>query len=192
MVMTDCMIDCETTGTNPAYNGIMQIAAVQFNYDTGEIGPVFNRCLAMAPNRFWSDSTRTWWGKQRKDIFNSIIDRMEDPGTVMRDFVSYASTDVPSGGLRFWAKPTIFDYTFVESYCEQFGLPMPFSYRTTRDLNTFMAAMAGGVNHQDMEHIEPPTNAHDALADCVFQLKLLFAAKDRNFGIQDAIYEEIN
>lgn len=190
MVMTDIMVDIETTGTNPAYNAIMQIGAIQFNYDTGEIGPVFNRCLAMAPNRFWSDSTRTWWSKQRKDTFNSIIDRMEDPGTVMRDFAAYAN--LGGEGLRFWAKPTIFDYTFIESYCEQYGMAMPFSYRTTRDLNTYLAAMAGGANHQDMEHIQPPANAHDALADCVFQLKLLFAAKERNFGIQDAIYEEIN
>ena len=191
-VMTDVMVDIETTGTNPGHNAMIQVAAVQFNYETGDIGPVFNRCLAMAPYRYWDDSTRTWWGRQNKDVFNSLIDRMEAPEQVIRDLVTYGTTDVPQGGLRFWAKPVHFDYTFIASYCEQFGLPVPFNFRITRDLNTYMAAMAGGVNHQDMEHIQPPTNAHDALADCVHQLKLLFAAKERNFGIQDAVFEEVN
>lgn len=190
MAMTDVMVDIETTGTNPAYSAIMQIAAIQFNYNTGEIGPVFNRCLAMAPNRFWDDGTRTWWGKQNQTIFNSIVERMEDPGTVMRDFLAYATTDTPSDGFRLWAKPVIFEYPFLESYFKQFGLPMPFAYRYCRDLNTYMAAMAGGAEHVDMDHIEIP-NAHDALSDVVGQLKMLFAAKARDFGPIDAVFEEV-
>ena len=191
MAMTDIMVDLESTGTNPSYNAIIQIAAVQFNYKTGEIGPVFNRCLSIAPNRYWDEGTRTWWGKQNKDVFDGIVSRMEPPEPVLRDFLTFATTDVPNGGLRLWAKPIHFEFPFLESYFSQFGLPNPFHYRVARDLNTYLAAMAGGVEHQDMEHIEVPTNAHDALADVVFQLKLLFAGKNRDFGIQDAEYEEI-
>lgn len=58
MGMTDVMLDIETTGTDPGCAGIMQIAAIQFNYDTGEIGPIFNRCLSMAPQRFWDEDRR--------------------------------------------------------------------------------------------------------------------------------------
>lgn len=191
MAMTDCMVDLETTGTDPANSAIIQIAAVQFNYQTGEIGPVFNRCLMVAPLRFWDEDTRKWWSIQNKDVFNSIIARQEPPEPVIRDFLTYATTDVPQDGLRLWAKPTLFEFPFLASYFAQYGLPMPFSFRYARDLNTYMAAMAGGAEHQKMEHIPAPTNAHDALTDVFHQLKLLFAAKEQNFGIQDAEFEEI-
>lgn len=187
MAMTDMMVDLETTGTDPGHNAIIQIAAVKFNFDTGEIGEVFNRCLMLAPRRFWDEDTRTWWGKQNRAVFDSIIARMETPEPVMRDLIAFAG----DGEYRLWAKPVHFEFPFIASYCAQFGLPMPFNFRIARDLNTYMAAMAGGAVHQGMEHIHPPANAHDALADVVHQLKMLFAAKARDFGIQDAEFTEI-
>lgn len=191
MAMTDIMVDLETTGTDPGYNAIIQIAAVQFNYSTGEIGPVFNRCLSIAPQRFWDEGTRTWWGNQNKAVFNSIIDRMEPPEGVVRDFLTFCSTDTPNNGFRLWAKPVTFEFSFLSSYFAQYGLPMPLNFRYCRDLNTYMAAMAGGAEHQGMEHVEVPSNAHDALADCVYQLKLLFSAKNKEFGTTYADFEEI-
>jgi DNA polymerase III epsilon subunit-like protein len=193
MVMTDVMVDLESTGTDPAHSAIIQIAAVQFNYDTEEIGPIFNRCLLMAPHRFWNEDTRTWWGKQNKVVFDSISARQEPPEQVFRDFLTYAS--VGGNGLRLWAKPITFEWGFLASHFAQYGLPMPFHYRVARDLNTHVAALAGGADHVEMEHLHIGSSAHDALADCVQQLRVLFAAKAGDFGahgkIVDAEYEEI-
>jgi hypothetical protein len=190
MHLTDVMVDIETTGTNVDYSAIIQIAGVMFNHDTGEIGPIFDRCLAIAPNRFWDEDTRSWWQGQNRTIFTDIVARMEDPGVVINDFVSWVSS--ANEPLRFWAKPVTFDYPILASYCRQFGLPMPFHYRVSRDLNTYIAARAGGAAHIDMDHIPADGMAHNALADCVYQLRMLFAARDGQWAgsVQDAVFEE--
>lgn len=186
--MTDLMVDVETTGTDPAYAGMIQLAAVQFNYVTGDIGPTFNRCLALAPNRFWDESTREWWGRQNQDVFKDIIARMEDPRAVMEDFFRYACIGAQPrnlshpGGFRFWAKPLTFDWGFVASYMRQFGLQMPFHYRVARDMGTHIAALKGGVEHVSMDHITLPGDAHNALYDCALQIKQLMAAKNNEWG----------
>ena len=183
----DIMVDVESTGLNPDKNGLLQIAAIKFNYDTEEIGPVFDRCLALAPGRYWDEETRTWWMGQRRSTFNDIIARQEDPTTVLQDFSAYS---LGTGPIRFWAKPVHFDFRFIASHMEQIGRPMPFHFRHTRDLNTFIAALGGSADHQEMAHIEAGSGAHNGLVDCVHQLKLLFAAKRGDFGPVDVEYAE--
>jgi DNA polymerase III alpha subunit (gram-positive type) len=185
---TDVMVDTETTGLDPHLNGLMQIAAVKFNYATGEIGPAFDRCMAMAPNRHWDEDTRTWWGSQRKDILQNIIRRMEAPQQVLIEFAQFMAAPEP---VRFWAKPVHFDFPMIASHYRQFGMVVPINYRFTRDLNTYVAAMNGGADHHQMEHVEPPADAHNALVDVVYQLKILFAAKARDFGPVGVEYAEI-
>lgn len=179
-VMTDVMIDIETTGTNPQYGNMIQLAAVQFNYDTGEIGPSFDRCLATAPNRFWSDGTRTWWLGQKKEILAGILDRMEDPLEVMQ---AYQQFILNSGRkLRFWSRGS-FDWAFVSSYCEQYSLEMPHNFWEARDLRTFLAGLRGTASEPDMKWCanDVKGDKHNALFDVVVQLKQLFNAKEGIF-----------
>lgn len=187
---TDVMVDVETTGLNPDKNSLLQIAAIKFNYDTEEIGPIFDRCLAPAPGRYWDEDTRTWWMGQRRSTFTDIIARMEDPVTVLRDFSGYALADSPSKPIRFWAKPVHFDFPFINLHYLQVGMVMPFHHRFTRDLNTHVAALGGSAEHQDMPHIKAGGGAHNGLVDCVHQLKVLFAAKRGDFGAVDVEYAE--
>lgn len=188
IIYPDIMIDIETTGS-PAGMGIdtigcIQIGAIKFNADTQEVGPTFNRCLALAPNRHWDEDTRQWWSTKNKPVLDGIIARMEDPQQVIRDFYAYCVTGVTDGGARVWAKPTTFDCSILASYFRQYGLPSPFHYRLTRDLNSHIAGLAGSARHQPMAHIEDTGTAHDALSDCVYQLRILFAAQNGNFGPQ--------
>jgi len=183
VVMTDMMVDVETTGTNPEFAAVMQIAAIKFNHGTEEIGPTFNRALALAPNRFWDDDTKSWWMRQKRSVFDGIVARMEDPRAVTEAFYRYALEDAPPGGYRFWAKPTSFDWPMIAGYMRQYALPMPFHYRQARDVNTYIAAcMDNGVEHKELEHITAPGDAHNALHDCVLQLKKVFAAKNKLWG----------
>lgn len=194
---TDVMCDIETTSTSPETGAIVQVAAVKFNYLTGEIGGVFNRSLHMPYGRFWDESTRTWWGQQDPTVWQGIVERMEDPADVMREFFEFSVIDAPYGGYRFWSKPLSFDFPFVASYFKQFGHENPYHFRHARDLNTWIAALRGkGPAHVGMDHIEFEGKAHNALVDAVHQIKLLFAARDGDWGelshIQDAVFEEIS
>lgn len=178
--MTDMMVDVETTGTNPHTAGIIQLSAIKFNYDTGEIGELFDRCPVQLPFRNWSDSTREFWLGGNRKVYESIVIRAEPAEPVYKDFVKYASHDAPDGGYRFWAKPVTFDWGFVSSHLEQLALPMPFSFRIARDLNTFCAALKGNPEHPDIESgVEFHGDKHNGLHDCAFQIDCLMAIKNR-------------
>src|SRR3546814_6209631 len=116
--MTDIMVDLETTGTKPAYSGILQLAAVKFNLEEQQIGETFDRCPSLLPNRFWDEGTREFWGTMPA-IYGSFVARQEDAEEVFIDFSKWVTKDAPSSGYRFWAKPTTFDWTMLASHFEQ-------------------------------------------------------------------------
>lgn len=181
--MTDIMVDVETTDTNAAEGGIIQLAAIKFNYQTGEIGQAFDRCPTLMPFRRWSDGTRDFWfGKNRK-VLNTIVARQEPYQQVFSDFFKFAAAPEVEGGLRFWAKPVQFDWSFIASHFEQLDLPMPFHYRYARDMNSFISGLRGDPQHFEMASIIPfEGSAHNALHDTAYQLDCLFAAKKGNFS----------
>lgn len=197
MEVTDVMVDLESTGVRSGYSGILQIGAVKFNLATGEVDPnVFDRCPALLPNRFWDEGTRDFWSKHQK-VYQSIVMRQEEPRRVFEDFAEWVSGH--STPLRFWAKPITFDWPLLTSHFEQLGMEMPFFYRTVRDVNTFIAACNGNsADHVNMQHLEDSHNGplHNALSDCVLQIKMVFEAKGimptTSAPIVDAEYEEIS
>lgn len=176
--MTDVIVDTETTGTNPQFGAIIQLAAIKFNYETGAIGEVFDRCLAIAPNRFWSEDTRRWWGTKKR-ILDGLINRMEDPGVVIKDYFQFITKD--GRPLRFWSRGA-FDFYFLASYMEQYGFEMPHQFWAARDTRSWIAGRWGRPEEPDLSHITAPGDAHNALHDNVVELKKIFAARDREWG----------
>jgi DNA polymerase III epsilon subunit-like protein len=172
--MTDVIVDCETTGTDPYHNGMIQLAAIKFNYDTEEIGGVFNRSLVLPPNRYWSESTRQWWGQQRPGLLQEIMAKEEDAQDVIRAYHQFIGAE--GQPLRFWSRGS-FDFWFVQSYMDQFGLPMPHQFWKARDTRSFLAALHGTADEPDLSWVTAPGDAHNALRDNVVELKRLFNAK---------------
>ena len=79
MTFPDIMVDLETTGTSPDETAIIQIAAVRFNLQTGEVDPnVFDMCLSIPPRRYWDEGTRAWWSKM-PDVLMDIWQRQRPP-----------------------------------------------------------------------------------------------------------------
>jgi hypothetical protein len=179
--MTDIMVDVETMGLNPHTSGLIQLAAIKFNYETGEVGEHFDRCPLPLPFRGWNDGTREFWlGKNRK-VYEQIVARAEPARPVFEAFVDWVLTDQPEEmGYRFWSKPLSFDWPFVADHLEQLGLRMPFHYRYARDLNSFIAGLKG-------DPIDPVVEAdilfkgdeHNALHDTAFQIDMLLHTKAR-------------
>jgi hypothetical protein len=175
--MTDVMIDIETSGTDPYHNAMIQLAAIQFNYGSGEIGPTFNRCLTIPAGRYWDESTRQWWGQQKPGILQGILAKSEEPQLVVEDFHRFICD---AGRLRFWSRGS-FDWWFIQSYMDQYNLPMPFAFHQARDLRSFQAGLRGTADEPDMSWVTAKGDAHNALFDCVIQLKRLFSAREGIF-----------
>lgn len=181
---TDVMVDLETTGTDPEHCAILQIAAVKFNPKTREVSTdTFDRSLNFAPNRFWEEGGRAFWQKM-PDVYKGIVERAEDPALVLRQFSQWVNKDYnPDGPIRLWAKPIHFEWGFISSYYKQYGMPMPFHYRTARDLNSVICGLRTDFEHNSLDKEVPFEGAeHNALWDVFHQIKILFYALDK-YGI---------
>ena len=176
-LMTDIMVDIETMGTS-VRSGIIQIAAIKFNFETGEIGETFDRCPAPLPFRQWDDSTREFWQVRNRNVYLQIISRQEPGPQVYHDFFHWVGKD--GVDYRFWAKPLSFDWPILADNMEQVGLPMPFHYRIARDQNSYMAALKGSPEHPAFDDGKVFTgDEHNALHDAAFQIDMLMDAKRR-------------
>lgn len=176
-IYTDVQVDIETTGTRPDRSAIIQIGAVKFNMNDRTVSPqIFNRSLSIPSWRSWDEDTREWWSRM-PDVFSSIMKKAENPAIVMRDFADWSIQ--PGQPLRFWAKPTTFDFMFITSYLKDFNQPVPFDFREANDLNTFLR----GIYHPNpIDRSDEPKmtgTAHDAIHDALFQTKLLFHHLDK-------------
>jgi oligoribonuclease (3'-5' exoribonuclease) len=175
----DVMVDIETTGTSPDHSAIIQLAAVKFDLVTRDVDQnFFNRALKIPPKRFWDEDTRNWWGEQKPSVFQDIARRMENPAVVLKDFVEWCQ---PANNLRFWAKPTHFDYSFVQSYLKQFGLMNPFHYRNAIDLNSFLRGITRSTDLPFVQTGPMAGDAHNALFDVLHQIATLFDALDGKY-----------
>ena len=176
--MYSIMVDIETTGTRIDYAGVIQIAAVIFDPATQDIDTdMFNRCLWLPPNRFWAEDTRDWWNNQKSEVLADIYDRMEDPGTVIREFAEWVERKRGILDPVFWGKPISFDFPFISSYFADFGVKNPFKYWLARDVNTFLEAKTGRPPKDVWDTIPFEGDKHNALCDCVHQIRGIFHAQ---------------
>ena len=172
--MNNIMVDIETTGTDSGRHAILQISAWRFGLKEGEIDPVpFDRCLYKPPHRSWDEGTRNWWygDKERRETLKNITARGEDPYTVMRAFCEWSR---PHESPIFWSKPTHFDFPFIQSYCADYSLAMPFHYRMAQDMNTFIRALHF-PNPAPALTVKFEGAAHNAVFDTLNQIQVLWA-----------------
>lgn len=176
MTYNHIMVDMETTGTSPESTAMIQLAGVRFNLETQDVDPVFfDECLSIPGNRRWDQDTLEWWGTM-PELLSSILGRARDPKTVLEEFHQWAGRDLDVQPI-LWAKPTHFEFPFIESYNKQFGLPSLFHYRFAENLLTHCRAK--GFPELDAE-LEFEGEAHNAIHDVLHQVKVLFEANNRS------------
>lgn len=174
-VYNDIMLDLETTGLDKGRTNILQIAAVRFNLAERTIDHnFFNRALLPVPGRFWDESTRAWWLKDKRAILEEIMTRMEDPKTVLLALTEWAGT-----GKSMYAKPTHFDHAFLDQYYVDHGLQIPFHFRQANDMNSWIRSRYFPQEAPQHEWYMPfEGDKHNALMDCLHQIKVLFHVAD--------------
>lgn len=172
---TDCMVDIETTGLDPANAAIIQIGAVPFNYNTGEVDSknMFVASLTMPRHRFWTSGTQEFWMVDNREVYFSIMEKAEPYKDVMHRFHQWA---IGLGSPNWWSKGFM-DWSLIEDYFTNMDLDMPFNFRQAKDMRSFIAGLNGTNIYTDPE-VEKVGDHHNALHDCLTQLKQLFKAKD--------------
>ena len=170
---TDIMVDLETTGTDSRTAAIIQLSAVMFNLETGEIGPQFDECLTVSPEsrRYWDQKTYMWWTSNvnRKAILEEISSRGRDPYDVIVDFLKWNGDN--GAPKHFWSKPSHFDYNLLDSYFRDYHFNNPFIYWKARDMRSYLLGLYFPDPLPDLRL--QSDDAHNALADTLFQVKEL-------------------
>lgn len=185
--MTHIMVDCETTDTDPARGGIIQLSGVKFNLETLEVGEMFDGYPSLLPTRRWSESTRKFWRVDHKDVYADIVAREQPARAVYQAFADFCSKDAPFGGYVFVAKPLKFDWPFVESQMIELGIPFPFAHGKYLDMHSYISGLRGLSEKSTIEDEVPfPAGGkqHNALHDCAWQLDCLFHAKRGHIKVE--------
>ena len=187
---THCMVDVETTGLRPDRNHMFQIGAVLFNLERRTVDPhPFVITLTRDQvHRSWDESTREWWLK-KKDVLTQILSM---PAMSSKDGMvalhKYAKKQQSGNSISMVGKPSHFDYPWVESYFRDTNTPSPFHYREVTDMNTWAVSkledyVSGSSNNEILKFMyqqvpEFEGAAHNAIFDCLYQIKCMFWVKD--------------
>ncbi len=182
--MQDVMIDIETLSTE--MNAlIVSIAAVKFNvYDKSVKGDSINLLVDVSSYLtctkekieptdadcpyFISSSTITWWLQQPS--YEGVF--LAQPRLPLRDALLQL-TAFCSGISRYWCQGMNFDPIVLENSYKQESLTPPWKFYEWRDSRTAVNLFP--------KHYFPlkPVNAHDALADCHYQIENLYIVYER-------------
>lgn len=175
--MNDVMVDLETTGTDPHYSGIIQIAAMRFDYESCQVGPSFCMSLTLAKNRFWSEDTREWW-MDHPDVYEKIVSQEQDAEMVWNAFCDWMQMSGGNKPNRMWAKPSSFEYPLLQSYGAQFNRPLSIHYRDVVDLHSFTRGLRGNPGAVPIDRqIEFVGEVHNAIDDVAHQVKIALSAR---------------
>lgn len=172
--MKDVMIDIETLGLTPD-SVILSIAAVEFDWHTGETGNTLY--YKIDPNqfgRFDCPKTRSWWSEQDADAFAEAISGKMLLGDAIQQFAQFSNSQ-----NCFWSQGTDFDFPILEHAMRFYGVPTPWRYSAKRDTRTVYH-----VCGFDPKSIEREGTHHNALADCHHQIRCVVAALKRIKAIQ--------
>lgn len=167
------MIDLETMSTRKNA-AILQIAAVEFDSDTGSIiVSEFSEFISDGADHGHVDTqTVAWWMQQ--DAAKRVGAGVGRVGVPLRSALGSLHTWITQRGpfAGIWSHGASFDLPVLESAFVAFDLTKPWEYRAERDTRT-LYALAGG-----MPAIAPGEGfiRHDALSDARLQAEQVIQA----------------
>lgn len=204
------MVDCETLGLTPNLNPVLQIAIVEFDLQTfkptGESLEIFLPLIEQINKGAVADQgTVEWWGKQNPEVLKTIMAGVNSAGPLaeqLRKIYQWinkicAADDKYPNMYRsmFWAKPTLFDYPYIDGLFIKAGETSPFAFRNVIDMSSYIISNFMSVHKTSRNYdldiwvaqqlywnamatvkLAMPSeneNAHNASADCIFQINWL-------------------
>ncbi len=183
MPFNHVMVDLETLSTR-VDACIIQIAAVAFDPETGELGPRFNAyvnetCLIGARVGHIDVNTVAFWMSQKVSAAMGAAVGSEDTGLYLSEalgsFAEWLQEEVEHDGEvaleGLWSHGATFDIPILQDAFER-RCPevcegkVPWHYRTPRDTRTLFALAPGGMPRPPKDE----TREHDARYDCEYQI----------------------
>lgn len=156
----DIMLDLETLGTK-SDAAIIQIGACYFNRDTGKIGEKFRVNVEPDLSLFSVEwGTVKWWMLQTEEARQSVTGEAVSMATAIKDLHDFLDSD----DVCLWAHAT-FDIPIIENAFKVMGVKFPIRYKRMRDIRTLT-----DVSHHEVSWEREGVH-HDALDDCIFQVK---------------------
>jgi hypothetical protein len=171
----DAMIDLETLAKG-ARAHIVQIAAIMFDRETGELGDHFTTYVKGAqPGRTIDPDTVAWWLQQNAAY--GLGEGMQDDGAMcLPSALKALNTWLLTEALEVecvWSHGATFDLPILEdAYAGEFGEQPPWHYKAPRDTRTLYDLAPGGMP----AIAKDPEQEHDALYDCEIQIKQVVGA----------------
>ena len=178
------MIDIETlsTQTNAV---VIEIAAVEFNKLTGEIGEVFHQRIKneewfMIKDRDVNPSTLKWWLQQSEEARNNLIESRDNDTDIfdaiglLTDFINrcdnpFYEKEKDERTVVVWGNGSTFDITILQNLYEQIKIyPIPWKFWAVNDVRTIVA-----LNPKVKENCVFEGTKHCAVDDCKHQIKYL-------------------
>ncbi len=160
--MDHLMVDLETLGNGPR-SVITQIGACYFNMD-GEVGAKFEANIniqsALDVGLIIDGDTIKWWFDQPNPTWLKDTDKIVK---VLSRFGQFCH-----GVKHVWSHAT-FDMPIIFNAYRECDVKIPFHYRTPRDIRT-LTWLHGG-DYKELKKRFPQENKHDALSDCLHQVK---------------------
>lgn len=172
----DCMVDVEAAGLPPT-GALMSIGACFFDLHTQTIGPTFNRTIHLASSvkhgGTMDASTVLWWLRQDPKAQKAVAYGGEPLDLELGDFSKWIAEHCRHEDVRPWGNGASFDLTIVGGAYKRLDMTTPWHFTNERDFRTVRCQ-----NPQvEYDPSKKGDEAHNALADAIFQCEHLFAIK---------------
>lgn len=179
----DCMIDIECAGLPP--NGaLLSIGGVFFDLHTSTLGPTFSQVVhlgsAVADGGVIDPGTFMWWLGQSDAARKAVRYGGRHVHTVLDEFSAWIAETCRPADVRVYGNGANFDITILEGAYQRAGKKVPWHWTNTRCFRT----LRNQYPQVEYNPGDKGDDAHNALADAIFQAKHLLKIKNRNKGVE--------
>lgn len=178
MVYTDLMIDIETVGRTPGC-AIIQIAAVPFNINTGQISTnVFKMSINLdhqlksGKGFTYCPNTYKWWMKENPKLFKLLSTSTHKYNQVGSEFQKYFRSLPNNQKIRVWGNSNRFDLGIIEGwYKKSIGFKFEPFWNTWLENDCRTLSNLKPLIKKNLKFIG---TKHDAIDDCKHQIKYCY------------------
>lgn len=162
-----CMLDIESMGVTPGCV-IVSIGAVNFDLETGKIGPKFYISVSIESCVGWGlvmePATVEWWKSQTPQ---AKAKWSTNPIALSVALEAFSIFIQQNGITQVWGNSASFDCSILAACYRAVNKPLPWHYMQEKCYRTVKALFPGNFVKKD------ESKAHDPVYDCEYQISIL-------------------